>query len=63
MVHFAICEDSIAGYLRALRVSFWPNNQAAPPFMVKTESEKVRIREMLGLALLNLVNGRSINLI
>ena len=57
LAYHLIDEDSVSFYLKAFRLSFWPNNQPAPPYMVKSESEKVRIRELLEQSLINNVSG------
>jgi Sorting nexin C terminal len=57
MAFHVIEEEAVSFYLRSFRLSFWPNNQPAPPYMVKSESEKVRIRELLELLLVQNVSG------
>lgn len=52
-----IKEPSLVGYLELFRLSFWPNNQPAPPFVVRTESEKERIREMLERVIVKMLSG------
>lgn len=54
---YIITEPSLASYLELFRLSYWPNNQPAPPFVVRTESEKERIREMLERVIVNMLSG------
>jgi hypothetical protein len=62
MAYHVIEEEAVSFYLKSFRLSFWPNNQPAPPYMVKSESEKVRIRELLELSLVQNVSGNIIDL-
>ncbi|KAJ3345231.1 hypothetical protein HDU91_007428 [Kappamyces sp. JEL0680] len=57
MVYFVIGEESVTTYLENFRNSFWPNNQPAPPFVVRSESEKAHIRRKLEQNILALVAG------
>lgn len=50
-------EKSIVNYLEQFRLSYWPNNQPALPFIVRSESEKAKIKELLELAIIRIASG------
>ena len=56
-IFFFIKESSITNYLELFRSCYWPNNQPAPPFVVRSESEKEQIRRMLEKTITKLILG------